>query len=644
MSKWLLSDLHIHSTFSDGTLSIEEVVRIYGEAGFDVIAITDHLFDTQSPRSLQIYEEGKSIKDVKAYFQKIEELALWAKETFDLVIIPGLEVCNLIEDYHILGIDLKEAINPNQGAEGVIEEIHRQGGIAVASHPPLKLSYFLQGDRTSLERHPLHLWKYRERYADKIDAWEIANREDIFGEVSLEHFPYLANSDFHERHHLVSWKSLIDAEKERESIKKAILEKKVALFFFNEKEESSRLPHISPPKAKALPHHDDKSKESNGIKILVADDECDLVEMLAYNLGENGYEILKAYDGFEAWQKVESEKPVLLILDLMMPNLDGWELCRLIRRNQKKDIKEMGILMLTARATPEDRVYGLEMGADDYLTKPFSLNELILRVGKLIEKRKSLSQLEKEMGSLRSSMEEKEVSLSKVVHDLRSPLISMGASAKRMLRKGNNEEAIGILKTIYNSSLQLTQWIDGTVLSSKGSKGKMREVDIVSMLKQVVELLKDIAIEKNIEIHLQSSDPVFPLLCNEQFLQRAFTNLISNAVKYTPEGGRVGVAVIPYLRIGGDGGILEISVKDTGMGIPKEDIEKIFEPFYRGKNATTEIGMGLGLFFVKEVVDLHGGRILVQSEPNKGSIFSILLPVGNNSQREGIEKQQPSSL
>ncbi len=630
-----MADLHIHSTFSDGKMTVQEILKIYGEKGFHVIAITDHLFDTQSPRSLQIHEEGKSIKDVKAYFQGIEELSLWAKETFDLMVIPGLEVCNLTEDYHILGIDLKEAINPNQSAEGVIEEIHRQGGIAIASHPPLKLSYFLQGDRTSLERHPLHLWKYRERYANKIDAWEIANREDIFGEVSLEHFPYVANSDFHDRHHLTSWKSLIFAEKERESIKKAILEKKVALFFFSEREERSRLSQISLPEAKVISQHNDDVKERNGTKILIADDERDLVEMLDYNLGKKGYQIIKAYDGFEAWEKIESEKPDLLILDLMMPNLDGWELCRLVRQNQKREIKEMGILMLTARAMSEDRVYGLEIGADDYLTKPFSLNELILRVEKLIEKRKSLSRLEKEMGSLRSSMEEKESSLNKMVHDLRSPLISMGASAKRMLRKGRNEETIGILKTIYDSSLQLTQWIDETFLSSKGSEGKMKEVDIRSTVKQIVELLRDVAREKNIEIHLQSSHPVPPLLCNEQFLQRALTNLISNAFKYTSGGGRVEVSVIPYLRKGGDGGVVEISVKDTGIGIPEEDIERIFEPFYRGKNASTEDGIGLGLSLVKEVADLHGGKILVQSEPNQGSIFSILLPL-----KQGFKKDE----
>jgi predicted metal-dependent phosphoesterase TrpH len=152
MEKWLLADLHIHSTLSDGSMPVEEIVKIYGEAGFDVIAITEHLFDTQSPRSLEIHEEGKSIKDVEAYFQKIEEVSQWAKQTFGLLVIPGLEICNLSEDYHILGIDLKEGVNPNQDAVGVIKEIHRQGGLAIASHPPLKLSYFLNEDRESIHR------------------------------------------------------------------------------------------------------------------------------------------------------------------------------------------------------------------------------------------------------------------------------------------------------------------------------------------------------------------------------------------------------------------------------------------------------------------------------------------------------------
>jgi predicted metal-dependent phosphoesterase TrpH len=202
MEKWLLTDLHIHTTFSDGELPLEDVVKLYGESGFDVIAITDHLFDTESGRSLELHEEGKSVTNINAYSDKIEEVARWAKEDYDLLVLPGLEICNLPRDYHILGLDLKQAVDPNQDAETVIRAIHRQGGLAIASHPHLKLSFFLQGDHTSIKRHPLHLWKFRERYADKIDAWEIANREDLFEAVGLERFPFLANSDFHERRHL----------------------------------------------------------------------------------------------------------------------------------------------------------------------------------------------------------------------------------------------------------------------------------------------------------------------------------------------------------------------------------------------------------------------------------------------------------
>jgi signal transduction histidine kinase/predicted metal-dependent phosphoesterase TrpH len=623
-------------------MPVEEIATMYGEAGFDVIAITDHLFDTQSPRGLELYEERKSIQDVETYFCKVKEVSRWAKESYDLLIIPGLEICNLLQDYHILGIDLNAAVNPNQGAEGVIEEIHRQGGLAVASHPPLKLSYFLNGDRESIQRHPLHLWKHKERYEDKIDAWEIANREDLFGIVGLERFPYIANSDFHKPHHITSWKSMIYAEKEKEALKKAIIDKKVALLFFGDQEGKGKLAQVVQPKDTIMVQEDDMKVMAGG-KILIVDDEKDLVEMLAYNLGRKGYRTIKAYDGFEAWQKIESEVPDLLILDLMIPNLDGWEFCRLARRSQNKAVKETGILMLTARAMPEDRVYGLEIGADDYLTKPFSLNELILRVEKLMEKRKAISQLTEEIESLHSSMETKESNLRRIAHDLKSPLISIGFSAKRMLRKEQNDETSGTLKSIFDSSLHLTRWIDETLFFHDFSESKWQEqmkvVDVKSLVQQTIDLLKESASEKGIDIEFKVSRSTQKISCHESSMYRALVNLLSNALKYTPRGGKVEVALITYINKRGTG-VMEISIKDNGIGICEEDLEKIFEPYYRGKNISTEEGKGIGLSFVKEVVDLHGGKILVQSEPNKGSTFSILLPIRNVPQEE-IERIHP---
>ena len=114
-------------------------------------------------------------------------------------------------------------------------------------------------------------------------------------------------------------------------------------------------------------------------KILIVDDERDLVEMLAFALQKKEYQTIRAYDGPEAWRKIQTEKPDLIILDLMLPDLDGWEICRMIRRDERKEIRETAILMLSARALTTDRIYGLELGADDYLTKPFSLAELGIR-------------------------------------------------------------------------------------------------------------------------------------------------------------------------------------------------------------------------------------------------------------------------
>jgi signal transduction histidine kinase len=449
----------------------------------------------------------------------------------------------------------------------------------------------------------------------------------------------LANSDFHERHHLTAWKSLVFAEKEKESIKKAIIKRKVAIFFFNEMRGRHAPLTILPIKDRAIMEEKDMDAVGEAT-ILIVDDERDLVEMLAYNLEKRGYRAIKAYDGCEAWQKIESERPDLLILDLMMPNLDGWELCRMIRRSQNKATQEMAILMLTAKAMPEDKVYGLEIGADDYLSKPFSLNELTLRVAKLIQKQKTVSQLKEEIDSLGSLVEKKESNLRTLAHDLKSPLISMGFSARRMLRRSQNEEMTGALKTIYDSTLHLTRWVDETLsakdLSPSEWQEQMTEVDIKSLVQQAIDLLKESCSEKDIEIEFKASPPVPTLSCHEPLMYRALVNLLSNALKYTPRGGEIEVSIHAYINKKGTW-VLEISLRDTGIGICEEDKDKIFQPYFRGKNASSEEGKGLGLSFVKEVVDLHGGKILVQSEPNQGSTFSILLPILEVSETKGGE-------
>jgi signal transduction histidine kinase len=165
--------------------------------------------------------------------------------------------------------------------------------------------------------------------------------------------------------------------------------------------------------------------------------------------------------------------------------------------------------------------------------------------------------------------------------------------------------------------------------SDSTAEEQMKEVDVKSLVHQAIDLLKENASEKNIKIEFKAPLSAHKILGHESLMYRALVNLLSNALKYTQRGGKVDIALIAYLNRERGTGVMEISIKDNGIGICEEDLGKIFEPYYRGKNISTEEGKGMGLFFVKEVIDLHGGKVLVHSEPDQGSAFSILLPIKN---------------
>lgn len=226
--QWLTCDFHIHTTWSDGTLSLDEVVTLYGEAGFDAIAITDHMLDSNS-----IARSGKPPNKLLAldrsqfddYRESLWQAARHAWEAYGMLLIPGVELTNNTDRYHILALDTKEYISPDLPVVEIIDAIRRQQGISVACHP-----YFRNhsGDDPSF-----HLWENHERYASLFDAWEVANRDDLFNVVGLKKFNYIANSDFHEKRHLHSWKTLLCCHKNSESVKAAIRNNdQVALYLY----------------------------------------------------------------------------------------------------------------------------------------------------------------------------------------------------------------------------------------------------------------------------------------------------------------------------------------------------------------------------------------------------------------------------
>ena len=224
---FLLCDFHVHSTWSDGRLSVREVVDLYGQTRrFDVIAITDHIvmkrdvlaragrFATFGMRQFSVTKER-----FQAYLDEIETEAQRAKRLYDLLVVPGAEITqNHIRsknNSHIVALNINEFISADQPAEDILREIRRQGALSIACHPHHRTT-------RRFEIGTCYLWDHRKKVVDLVDVWEAANRDDLFSVTSLKHYPYVANSDFHKPKHLYSWKTLLRCEKRWDAIARTL--------------------------------------------------------------------------------------------------------------------------------------------------------------------------------------------------------------------------------------------------------------------------------------------------------------------------------------------------------------------------------------------------------------------------------------
>ena len=224
---YLLCDFHTHTTWSDGRLSIRELIDLYGQTGaFDVIAITDHILRDQDvlARAARVATFGRRRFSVTEdsfaeYLGEIAEEAVRARRLYGMLVLPGAEITRnhvrAKKNAHIVALGLSSFISADQSPEEVLQEIRRQGALSVACHPDHRPT-------RRLELSTCYLWDHRDDLIDMVDVWEAANRDDLFSVTSLKHFPYIANSDFHKPKHLYSWKTLVRAKKDWPSIKAAL--------------------------------------------------------------------------------------------------------------------------------------------------------------------------------------------------------------------------------------------------------------------------------------------------------------------------------------------------------------------------------------------------------------------------------------
>ena len=229
-----LIDLHIHSTFSDGKLTITQVIDFYGSRGFKIIAITDHLCEENSflGKASRVLKKTLTRKNFKEYLQTIQTEGARALKQYGMLVIPGIEITKNYISFkrsaHIVALGVSDYIAADNTVLDIISEIKSQGALAIAAHP---VSTQMVGHQT------YHLWDLRDQLKDKFDAWEVASGPHIFDDVMKSGLPMIANSDFHHPKHIRAWKTLVKCDLNFEALKEAIREQQLEFMFYEEPEE-----------------------------------------------------------------------------------------------------------------------------------------------------------------------------------------------------------------------------------------------------------------------------------------------------------------------------------------------------------------------------------------------------------------------
>jgi two-component system sensor histidine kinase/response regulator len=344
--------------------------------------------------------------------------------------------------------------------------------------------------------------------------------------------------------------------------------------------------------------------------ILIVEDEPDVAEMIRYNLEKENFRTIVANSGAEALQAAEVHAPDLVLLDIMLPDLSGWDVCRILRGSAKSH--SIPILMLTALSSEEARIKGLTLGADDFVTKPFSIKELLLRIRKMIDRHAALN-------SLLETEKEKDLSLRYLVHELKNSVTVIGGFSALALRKRDPENYLGRINAVAKHADSLLN--DASLLSRlemrEGSL-PMDSVDLAALTEEAVDSFRDLAKQRQIEITFleKTSSKV---LGNASAVRQVLINLISNAVKFSRDGAKVWIGLTEEMAW------IHLSVKDEGCGIPSDEMPRIFDRFYRATGSEQIKGAGLGLYIAKLLVGAMTGKISVESTLGTGTTFTVSL-------------------
>jgi signal transduction histidine kinase len=369
------------------------------------------------------------------------------------------------------------------------------------------------------------------------------------------------------------------------------------------------------------------------IRLLLVDDETDFRRAIARRLTKRGITPAEAANGEECLRLLAEQPMDVVVLDVKMPGMNGIEVLGRIKEKHP----ETEVILLTGHSTTPDGVAGIKSGAFDYLTKPIELEQLVSKIQQARDKILRAAEKKRE-AAYRARMEQQMIATERlaslgtlatgVAHEINNPLAIIKESAVWMRlilknpqmadipRREDFEKAIGKIETAIERARRITHQLLGSVQRQEAT---VVEVHLPALVAETLELLQREIANRNVSVQRETATEAETIWSDPYQLRQVLINLLTNAVQASADGGRIDIRLRPQ----GEGGIA-LEIADTGKGIPKENLEKIFEPFFSTKPPGE--GTGLGLFVTRGIVEKLGGHITVQSRLGAGSCFRVELP------------------
>ena len=362
-------------------------------------------------------------------------------------------------------------------------------------------------------------------------------------------------------------------------------------------------------------------------KILIVDDVVSNVLLLKILLTNEKFQVCTANNGTTCIEMARKEHPDLILLDVMMPDISGFDTAVVLKKDE--ETKEIPIIFLTALNTPADLVHGFQVGASDFLTKPFNKEELVMRVMQQISLVAAKRIIEKQNAELRATLNNRDKMYSVIAHDLRSPMASIRMVLNLVIQSATPEsvgpELFMLLDNANKEAEEVHDLLDNLLKWTKSQTGKLtvvtQELDLCDIIPGAVEIFDMIAASKHITLEQIGTNQSIKVLADNDMMKTVLRNFISNAIKFSPEGSTIQISV------NNEGEFARVSVKDQGVGISADRLGSIFHKGESTSGTGGEEGSGLGLQLCQDFARKNGGDCFVESVEGEGSTFSFTIPI-----------------